>query len=647
MNRSFALATMATAVIAATACGGDGGGSLSGFVPSSATTASTTAPAPAPASAPSVNPMTTLDESKIVTAAEASAWLTEKDNLGPAYAGSKKYDQYIAFLEGKMRALGMVDFTRYTFPYPFWETTEWPDKSGWTLMSNGVKQDVAAYAVNSGSTGANGVTGQMILYDLNVPAAQRPTAAQMSGKIVVIKQQTYASVTSGSALPDYEFRTDPETFTPTGQVVPASADADFRNRQQLGSATSYGANVCASAGGIAAIWILDMSPLAAQGARQHTTPKPYNCPGVMVDRNVGVAIAADAAAGKQATVVLNATTTDTRPAQIVAYLPGRNYGKANDQKLLMITHTDGPSNVEDNGSLGILGVLNYFAQIPQAQRDRTIMVYLDNRHFVAGAENAYPYDYFDDFPDAADGLVGGLAMEHFGGMQFAEVGNDYKATGWPAHTNLYSFPNPLAMDTVIAAAKEVKLKRATVSTPTATGLSGVYSATGVNGLGEGNWLGPGFMSPFVDNGRLPAWHVSGDWPSAGYQAYYPSVGVRVDPEYFRTMVKVSVRLFQTLETEDLTRYAPDWGIVRTNLKSLTASNFQSGADATALRQSLLDRFDVIFSAVRQGDYATAKTKLPELRAAIQSSVSGTAATNALANVDRVIALADKGANLPS
>jgi hypothetical protein len=634
MKTTLLAATLACTAVTLAACGGGGSSGLASPSPGSVVQAS--------------NALSVLDDTKVPTSAEATTWLTTKDNFGPAYAGSQKYDHYIAFLEEKMRSFGLVDFTRYTFPYPFWQTSEWPDKSGWSLVSNGTKLDVASYAVNSGNTGASGVTGQMVLYDLNVPAAQRPTAAQMKGKIVVIRQQLYSTVTTGSSLPDYEFRTSPEAFPiPINQVIPASVDADFRNRQQLSTATTYGANVCAAAGGLAAIWVLDMSPLAAQGARQHGTPKPYNCPGVLVDRNVGASVVADAAAGKTATVTLNATITSTRPAQIVAYLPGKNYGKPNDQKLLMITHTDGPSNVEDNGSLGILGVLRYFSQIPQEQRQRTIMVYLDNRHFVAGAESSYPFDYFEDFPDAANGLVGGLAMEHFGGMQFAEVGDDYKATGWPAHTNLFSFPNPMALDLISNAAKDMGLRRGVVSTPTATGLSGVYSTTGANGQDEGFWYGPGFMSPFVDNGRLPAWHVSGDWPSAGYQAYYPAVGTRVDPEYYRTMVKVSIRLMQALETEDLTKLAPDWGIVRTNLKGLADASFQAGVSPTTTRSDLLTQFDAIYALVRTGDYANVSAQLPALRAKVQASLTAAAATNPLANVDRVIALAQKGANLPN
>lgn len=638
MNKTLLVLILASAGLAG--CGG------------SSDSATETPAAAVPITPPAVvskDPLTYIDETKMISSSDANDWLTVKDKYGPAYAGSAKYDAYIAFLETKMREYGLVDFTKYTFPYSFWETTEWPDKSGWSLSSDGSGVEVASYATNSGNTGPSGVTGQMIVYDPTLPAAQRPTAAQMKGKIVVIKHPAYSTqtvATSGNSLSDYEYRSDPQTFAQVGQIMPLSNDADFRNRSQLGTATTYGINVCQAAGGIAAIWVLDMSPLAAQGARQHGTPRHYNCPGLLLDRNAGQKVLADATSGKTATVKLTATVKDTRPAQIVAYLPGKNYGKTNDQKLLMVTHTEGQSNVEDNGSLGILGVLHYYAKIPQAQRPRTIMVYLDNRHFVAGAEAAYPFDYMEDFPQAKEGLVGGLAMEHFGGVQFNEVGDVYKGTGWPAHTSVYTFPNPLATEKAIEVVKEVKQQRANVAAPPAIGLNNVYNKLGVNGQSQGFWYGPNFMSAFVEHGRVPAFHVTGDWPSAGYQAYFPAVGVRVDAEYFRTNVRTSLRLLQTLSTEDLTKYAPDWGIVRTNITSLTTENFQPGVIADKARADMLTQFDGIFAMVRSGDYQNASVQLPALRKQVQTTVMASASANALDNIDRVIALAAKGANLP-
>lgn len=632
-------AFLATLALALSACQSDSDNISAATVPAPAATAPTTAAT-----------LTHVDESLLLTTAEATSWLKSKDDYGPAYVASAKWKSYLAFLEANMTQYGLKDIVRYTFPYDRWSTTEWPDKSGWTLSSDGTAVDVASYATFSGNTGPTGVTAPTILYDLNVPAAARPTAAQMKGKIIVFKQQLYASLPDSSsyALADYEYRTDDTTFTPLGKNVPASADTDYRNRQQLANATALGISVCQAAGAVGAVWVLDMSPLAAQGVRQHSTPVNYNCPGVMIDRNAGVKVVADAVAGKSATVVLNATVEkNSLPYQLVGFLPGKDYGTAKDQRIALATHTDGMSNVEDNGAMGIMAVLNYYSKIPQSQRPRTLMIFLDCRHFIAGAENAYPYDYFDDFPNAAEHLVGGVAFEHFGGKQFHEVSDTYEATGKPAHTYVYGFPNPLAVETATGVIKEVGLQRAINATPTPTGLAGLYATTGVNGQGQGFWFGAGFADPFIKNGHLPGWHVSGDWPSAGFQAYFPATNVRVDPEYFRTIVRTALRLVQTLSTADLTQLAPDWGIVLANIKGYADADFVDPTKATATRAALLAQFNTIYDLVRKSDYTTATAQLPALRTALQSSVTPAKAANALTAVDAVIALAKTGAKLPS
>ncbi|RZS84853.1 hypothetical protein [Pigmentiphaga kullae] len=603
---------------------------------------------------PTASPLTSIDENLLITRAEAQEWLTEKDSYDPTYAGSETWKHYLASLETKLRSYGVVDIIQYAFGYDRWYTTEWPDKSGWSLLSDGVQVDVASYAINSGDTGVSGVTAPMVLYDMNLPAAQRPTKESLAGKIVVFKQQLYSSVASGSvggysspSLGDYEFRSDEETFPAPGEKMPVEKDADYRNRQQLNNAAALGINVCQAGGAVAAVWVLDMSPLAAQGARQHSTPRIYDCPGVLVDRVAGAKVLADAAAGKMATVKLEGEIEkDSRTYQLVGFLPGRAYGTEKDQRVLLSTHTDGMSNVEDNGGLGIAAVIQYMSRVPQAQRPRTIMFFLDNRHFVPGAETGVPYDYFDDFEHAADKVVGGVALEHFGGMQFAENGNEYKATGLPAHTYAFTYPNPLAIEKAIQAVNDAGLRRGIVTAPTGNGYSGLYSKPGVHGLSQGFWFGGNFMSPLAENGHLPGWHVSGDWPSAGYQHWGPATGVRVDPEYFRINVKTALRLVQTLMTDDLTALAPDWGIVRANIDAFTDADFVAAGGAAAAKTTMLRSFDAIFANTKAGKYDLAAKDLPALRQQLANSVKAAAGKNALAALDAVIKLVGQGPNLP-
>jgi hypothetical protein len=602
---------------------------------------------------PAASVFAAIDESKMVSTAEATAWLKEKDT-GPHYVASPLWKQWMASLESRMKSYGMVDFLHYTFPYDRWYTTEYPDTSGWSLTSNGTPVNLASYATFSGNTGPGGVTAPMIVYDLNLPAAQRPSLADMKGKIVVIRQQLYSTAAAtatgqaglGLSYPDYEYRSNDDTFLPVGKVITPDFDADGRNRNQS-TAGNIITSVLTPSGAVGAIWVVDMSPDAAKGHRQHSTPNNYNVPGVVVDRVAGAKVLADAAAGATATLVLNANVEkNAAPYQLVGYLPGKDYGTDKDQQVLLVTHTDGMSVVEDDGALGIMATLKYYSQIPQSQRPRTLLVWLDNRHFIAGAEAAYPYDYMVDFQDAAKKLVAGVAMEHFGGKQFHEVGDVYEATGRAAHTNVFTFPNQLAIDTAIQVVKDVNLQRAIVSAPTASGMK--YNRPGVNGASQGFWFGGTFMDSMVQNGHLPGWHVSGDWPSTGIQAYYPAYGTRVDPELFRTDARAAIRLVGVMMKEDLTKYAPDWGVARAYAASLADTDFAPTASAQSQRTLLVSQADAIFALVKDGKYDVAGSQLTAFRASVDAQlVAGANKTALLQTIDSLAALAKQGAKLPA
>ena len=49
----------------------------------------------------------------------------------------------------------------------------------------------------------------------------------------------------------------------------------------------------------------------------------------------------------------------------------------------------------------------------------------DATEIVPGTEASYPFDTVKLHPELFKTVVGGLALEHFGGLQFVENGNDY------------------------------------------------------------------------------------------------------------------------------------------------------------------------------------------------------------------------------
>jgi hypothetical protein len=75
---------------------------------------------------------------------------------------------------------------------------------------------------------------------------------------------------------------------------------------------------------------------------------------------------------------------------ILASLPGENYGTPQDEQVLLPTHTDAMSLIEENGGLGMLGSCRTSTDVPKSERARTLIFYFDCRHFMPGAEASWP-----------------------------------------------------------------------------------------------------------------------------------------------------------------------------------------------------------------------------------------------------------------
>jgi hypothetical protein len=586
----------------------------------------------------------TVDQKLMPSAAEIQSWIGQRDAAGPAYTGGPAWKKFMTLIDHELTSMGLVDVVHHPFPYTRWYTTEFPDKSGWSLTSGGKPVNVASYGTQSGSTGPSGVTAPMVLYDLTLPVEKRPPLSSLAGKIVVVKQQPFATFGTRERVPlgvgapetpstycgnppackpavagegnpspqwgdpgpqmsyrDYEYRSDDSTFpTPLFEKIPATIETSFRNRDQFGQIREIITNVLMPSHATAAVTVMDMSPLASAGTRIHPTPRQFNVPLLMLDRVAGAKVLADAAAGKTAKLVLDAHEEENATAfEIVATLPGRNYGTPKDQAILLATHVDGPSLIEDDGGLGILAVLHYYSKIPQAGRPKSIVVYFESRHFVPGTEPSYPLDITEELPVRFKSVVGGLALEHFGGLQFAEKGNTYAPTGRAATTFVWGWPNRLAIEEATDAIKDQGVPRA---------INDVPARPGIHGKPQAGWLGGGFSRYLVDLGGWPGWHISGDWPSAGFQAYYPSAKARVSTDVFLKQASAAVQLANALMTKDVIAMAPAWGYLETSIANLDEKDFVK-ADG---RKLLAQDFETIFALVKLGRYAEIERVLPEM-----------------------------------
>lgn len=491
---------------------------------------------------PYADKFTMVDPDWAVTADEGYEWALVKDANLPAITGSPEWNNYIQFLEEKLTEYGVVDLHHNSWEFDRWDTTD--DSSGWSLVSDGEPVRVASYAANSGLSANNGITAELIYYDHDNPPDS------IAGKIVVIPTRPHPeppyddNYLRNFTFNDYEWRANDDSYYELYERVPPEFSITFDIWWQLGQRL-YQIAVEGNAAGH--IIVYDMAYERTRGLYTFGVPPLHESPGIVLSREDGAKVIADAKAGKTATLTLQATVEEAEAYQTIAYLPGRDYGTPEDEQILMINHTDGPSITQDNGALGLLAIVKYFSNIPQEHRPRTLTVFLDSRHYYPGMERASrDVNWLSRFPEAKEPLVGMIQAEHLGEMDYREVDGKVEPVGLAEQSYLWSRNNPLLIEAAVAAAKRYDWERVQVVAPERPGINGDFQQV---------WWGVGSIAlagceRCLD---LPAYGLGGFlgmyWTTAsGIETW--------NKELFRNQAHTMTELAGVLMTADLDEIRP-------------------------------------------------------------------------------------------
>lgn len=485
-----------------------------------------------------------LNTDWVVNADEASAWANVKNDNLPTLTGSPEWQRYMTFLENKLLEYGAVDAWRNSWTFDRWDTSD--DAADWSLVSDGVQVRVANYGAYSGSTSPEGITAEMIFYDHDSPPDS------IEGKIVVIPTRPHPEkpfpedYLINYTYNDYEYATDAETLPPPFEFVDPSESFTFDIWWQL----AQGLDRIAKEGGAAgAVIVYDMAYERTKGLYTFPVPTLYNSPTLILSREDGAKVIEDAKAGRSATLRLEATLEPAQAYQLIAYLPGRDYGTPDDQQIVLINHTDGPSITQDNGALGLLAIVKYFSNIPQEHRPRTLTIFLDCRHYIPGMEGAHSEpSWLHRHPEARKKIVGVIQAEHLGEMDYREVNGIVEPTGYAEQSYLWSRNNPILIDAAIAAVKKHGWSRAQVSVPERPGSKGGLQQV---------WWGVGVIA-LADTGyySCEVWHCL-DVPAfglGGFLGHYWSTAATIERwnnDLFRSQAATMTELTGVLMTADL------------------------------------------------------------------------------------------------
>lgn len=493
--------------------------------------------------------LTNLDPAWLVTADEGYAWASVKNDNLPTLTGSPEWRNYMAFLEQKLLEYGVVDTWKNSWEFERWDTSD--DSRDWSLRSDGAPVRVANYGAYSGSTGPDGITAEMIFYDHDDPPAS------IEGKIVVIPTRPHPDAPYPEeylinyTYNDYEFATDADTLPAPFEFVDPAESFTFDIWWQLSQGLDRIPKEGKAAG---AIIVYDMAYGRTKGLYTFGVPTLYDSPTLILSREDGAKVVADAKAGKSATLRLEATVETAEAYQLIGYLPGKDYGTPGDEQIVLINHTDGPSITQDNGALGLLAIIKYFSHIPQEHRPRTLTVYLDCRHYIPGMEPAHSEPaWLNRYPDAREKIVGLVQAEHMGEMDYREVDGVVEPTGYAEQSYLWSRNNPVLIDAAISAVRKYGWSRAMVSVPERPGINGglqqVWWGVGVVGLAD-----TGYYNCYV-------WHCI-DVPGfglGGFLGHYWTSDATIDrwnQALFQSQAATMTELTGVLMTADLAEVKP-------------------------------------------------------------------------------------------
>ncbi|HTI41034.1 MAG TPA: twin-arginine translocation signal domain-containing protein [Vicinamibacterales bacterium] len=585
-----------------------------------------------PAGKAAASPLAKIHQPFMITPKQALDWNVFKAGCGPTYAGSTGWKRYTDFLVSKMPEFGAVDLDYVEIPYDHYIVEDWPDRRTHMpnspnavekLVTDGTPVPVvASYGMTSGSTPPEGVTAQMLYYD----PAHPPAESQITGRILVFQTQKqpappYTNNFLDNYTPtDYEWRSPgkwPDLFTPP----PLTYGTSFRGRWEWSQVNRF-AEIGLKGHAAGIVIVYDLSPAMAFGLVQRSVYTEngraglgttyVNCPTLTLDRVNGAKVLADAKAGKMATLTLRARFQRDTGKAIIAYLPGKNYGTAQDEQVLLATHTDAMSLIEENGGLGMLGIMSYWNRVPKSERPRTLIFYFDCRHFMPGAEASWPqYDYYRIHPDKLKTVVATVGMEHMGGRQTIETGpgnNTYAySTARPEDggviTSLMDVNNNniWMVEMIARAATDNHWPRVDVK-------AGPDAGPGVNGGFQGRVKSP------MNKGRdykIPGCGLAGDWPGAWTQTF-AQVDTEAGPHGFDEKYFVA-------QVAGLSQIAGEFMHVNPRVIDLGWGQLKTAIAATKDGR-LLSQYVDAFRKVEAGKDDEARSSLRELSGSIDVSV---------------------------
>lgn len=389
----------------------------------------------------------TIDAASVADADELADLVAALQRFGPRMPGSDAHEAAMDWLVDQFSAIPGMTVTEQTYPMQRWlPTTELPGAApGKDLAAAGsLRIDGAAVPVAGAvpfSLPSSGTSTPLVV----VSGDDEITAEHVAGRIVV---RTVDHV----SIPYSVFPVIAHHLTAD---MPGDGDYD---RPYLRD-TDTTLTLAGIAGAAGVVLLFDVPNDQISGYWQPHTGTRYHVPAVFVGSDQAGKVTTAAEAGATGEVVVKAEWSAHTARNIIATLRGKSR-----ERIVVNSHTDGTTWVQENGTAGALALARSFGALDETCRARDVQFALTANHLGYTADGTFPYgEQLDaDYDSGTVAFV--LAMEHLGAREvLPDTDGTLVATG---KTDMFAWVAPQEskpmVDTSIAAVKRRRLPRTAV-----------------------------------------------------------------------------------------------------------------------------------------------------------------------------------------
>ncbi|TIA28191.1 hypothetical protein D6C78_10858 [Aureobasidium pullulans] len=440
----------------------------------------------------------TIDAARFASTHKIEDLVNQVCEGGLRLPGSPGHLKTVDYIRRQLRQIPGLQLSETNFTLANWQPKKNSMYESAQLKVDGKKVEVVGSIAYSLPTNDSALSGPL----LYIPASANIADYNITGKVV---------------LRDYPFLDIPTSLFSNAAYYysPDSINHKSTYIRPFVSPPNADLLACSLQGAIGYISAFNVSRKQLEGYYSGHAGTHWKVPGVFTGAEQYQTLLQAAAQSLTASISIDAINGSVVVPRIHATLPG-----VSKETIVVATHTDGVTYVQENGPVALLTLAQYFASLPLAARNKTIMFAFEASHL------AYQLDSDKTLAKTLDATYDNgttafvIAVEHLGTREIEQYPN---ANGTGTYLNYTGLPESILwsvgeVQPAIAAVVGVAKSRALENTVVSPGFPPINPSNMVPTYASMGGLGTYYTNALVPTMAL----ISGPWslwaPSFGAEA---------------------------------------------------------------------------------------------------------------------------------